>query len=203
MIPTAVAAVAVVWAASLFVPEIDVPSYTDTAAGSAVTPASPTRPSMAVLPASTPAASRHRFELAGVMATSGDGGVALISVDGQPARAFRVGATVEGDIVVREVSARGVTLGRRDGEPAIALEVQVAQAPAQATAPVAPAANPSESNRPLYDGSAEARDILRQIGSKHAPLPPSSSPSPSPLPKSPGDAALLEDVGRWPPPSGQ
>jgi general secretion pathway protein C len=54
------------------------------------------------------------LRLVGVMA-SGSQGLALIATADSPARVFRVGAAVQGDIVVKSVSAREVRLGPRDG----------------------------------------------------------------------------------------
>jgi general secretion pathway protein C len=75
-----------------------------------------------------------RFELVGVVSPrspqAGREGVALIAVDGKPAKAYRVGAAVDGDQVLKSVSARGATLGPRGGTAAITLDI----------APPAPAA---------------------------------------------------------------
>jgi general secretion pathway protein C len=69
-----------------------------------------------------------RFQLVGVVAPRGSEagrreGVALIAVDGKPAKAYRVGATVEGQTVLKAVRARGAELGPRNGAPTIALEI--------------------------------------------------------------------------------
>ncbi len=53
-----------------------------------------------------------RFVLQGVLAdVSGGGGAALIAVDGQPARPYRVGATVAPGYVLQSVARRGAVLG--------------------------------------------------------------------------------------------
>jgi general secretion pathway protein C len=137
-----------------------------------------------------------RFKLAGVMAAgasaNGHEGVALIAVDGQPARAFRIGETVERDIVVLEVSARGAVLGPRGGGPAVSLEVALAPAPTASMAP-APAAAPDVK---LQDGSAQSEENLRKFGSKHPPLPPQVLPAP----QQPANGAVpAVDDGRWRP----
>ncbi|HEV8311649.1 MAG TPA: type II secretion system protein N [Burkholderiaceae bacterium] len=59
-----------------------------------------------------------RFRLVGVVApksSSSGEGLALISVDGKPARHYRVGAVVDGDTTLLAVSARGAELGPRGG----------------------------------------------------------------------------------------
>ena len=72
-------------------------------------------------------ATDDRFQLIGVVSPpsrqAAREGVALIAVDGKPAKAFRVGAVVEGDNVLQTVAARGVTLGPRDGPALVALNL--------------------------------------------------------------------------------
>jgi general secretion pathway protein C len=80
-----------------------------------------------------------RFQLIGVVSPRSSGavreGVALIAVDGKPARAFRVGATVTGDTVLQAVRQRGATLGPRGGPGAVALELAPLPAPATGQLP--------------------------------------------------------------------
>jgi general secretion pathway protein C len=98
-------------------------------------------------PAATVAAApaqSSRFKLVGVMApldadvaspgAKGRGatmGVALLSTDGKPARAYRVGAVVDGDWVLQSVSQRGAQLGPQGG--AVALQLELPALPAAAT----------------------------------------------------------------------
>jgi general secretion pathway protein C len=74
-----------------------------------------------------PSAAASRFKLLGVMAgadaRSASAGLALLSVDGKPARAVRVGAVVEGDWVVQQVTATRVKIGPRDGPVQVALDL--------------------------------------------------------------------------------
>ena len=51
-----------------------------------------------------------RFKLTGVVADGGRGGYALIAVDGQAARPYRVGAPVSDALVLRSVAARSAAL---------------------------------------------------------------------------------------------
>jgi general secretion pathway protein C len=97
-----------------------------------------------------------RFRLVGVMAAKAtpEGptpGVALISIDGKPARAFVAGARVEDQLVLQTVSLRSASIGPAQGGPAFVLEVPLLPPPATGTlapappdgitaAPVAPAA---------------------------------------------------------------
>ena len=46
----------------------------------------------------------------GVVADRADGGAALIAIDGQPPRPYRVGATLEGGVVLQAVQRRSVRL---------------------------------------------------------------------------------------------
>jgi general secretion pathway protein C len=55
-----------------------------------------------------PAASR--YALVGVAARGSEGGAALISIDGQEARPFRVGAQLEGGMVLQSVTGRRAVL---------------------------------------------------------------------------------------------
>lgn len=80
----------------------------------------------AVVPAASDATSR--FLLVGVISSaalnSSDQGVALISTGSKPARAYRVGESLESGIVVQSVHRKGAFIGPRGGGPHYALEVQ-------------------------------------------------------------------------------
>ena len=94
-----------------------------------------------------------RFHLLGVVApkAAGGPGVALIAVEDKPARAFRVGAVVDGDLVLQAVQARGIELGPRGGAPAMRLELPPLPPPATGSLPAPPlngAAPPPAQPRP-------------------------------------------------------
>jgi len=80
-----------------------------------------------------------RFQLVGVVAPRGSetarGGVALIAVDGKPAKAYRVGAVVDGDNVVQAIRLRGADLGPAGGKVAVALNIPPPAAAATGTLP--------------------------------------------------------------------
>ncbi len=84
-----------------------------------------------------------RFRLLGIMApkaaagaASATHGVALIAVDGKMPKAYAVGASVDGDLVVRSVSLRTVSLGAgQGGAQAITLELPPLAAAATGTLP--------------------------------------------------------------------
>jgi general secretion pathway protein C len=70
-----------------------------------------------------------RFKLTGVMSpkstshsTSGQG-VALISVDGKPPRAFGVGSRIDGDLRLQAVSLRTASIGIGPGKAPVVLEM--------------------------------------------------------------------------------
>ena len=60
-----------------------------------------------------------RFALQGVVAGTPGGGAALISVDGKPARPFRVGSAVEEGLILQSATARQVTFSASQGGPAV------------------------------------------------------------------------------------
>jgi general secretion pathway protein C len=68
-----------------------------------------------------------RFHLLGVVAPTGVAaarqGVALIAVGDQPARAWRTGAVVDGELVLLSVTRRGAQLGPRGGPPSTELSL--------------------------------------------------------------------------------
>lgn len=101
--------------------------------------AAPVTAAMAVI---TPEAA-SRFRLLGIMApkaaagaASATHGVALIAVDGKMPKAYSVGASVDGDLVLRSVSLRTVSLGAgQEGAQAITLELPPLAAAATGTLP--------------------------------------------------------------------
>jgi len=81
-----------------------------------------------------------RFRLLGVMAAKADAdgatpGVALISIDGKPARAFTAGARVEDQLVLQKVSLRSASLGAAQGAASFVLEIPALPPPATGALP--------------------------------------------------------------------
>jgi general secretion pathway protein C len=80
-----------------------------------------------------------RFKLTGVMSpksTSNTGqGVALISVDGKPPRAFGVGSRIDGDLRLQAVSLRTASIGSGPGKAPVVLEMPPIAMPATGTLP--------------------------------------------------------------------
>lgn len=196
-----VAAGGVAWALYKFAPENSDPPPTGAASASANlrvnSPAPVGGDAAPSVPQGAALAAGDRFKLAGVM-LSGPVQIALISVDGRPAQLFRVGDTVDGNTVVREVSERGAALGPRDGSTALALGLSQPPPPTVNVAPpVAPVlAAPAD---PLAGRAIPSQDPLRKSGSKYLPVAPQVvSPTPKP---GEGNVAPVDD-GRWRP-SGQ
>ena len=127
----AVAASAVLWGLRLFAPGQPVPGHAVSVSGAQALRGDPIRllghveapaPETVALPAAP-----SRFKLLGVVAPrspqAAAEGLALIAIDDKPARAYRVGAVVEGDLVLQRVRARGADLGVRGADqPNMALE---------------------------------------------------------------------------------
>lgn len=84
-----------------------------------------------------------RFHLIGVVAPrsakASDEGLAVIAFDGRPAKAYRVGAAVDGDLVLQSVHARGAALGPPGQAPQVALELAALPLPATGSLPAATA----------------------------------------------------------------
>jgi general secretion pathway protein C len=80
----------------------------------------------------------ERIKLLGVVAPrhEGDkGGLALLSIDGKPARAVRAGASVDGDMVLLTVSQRGAEIGPAAGPAAVKLDLPLLPAAATGSLP--------------------------------------------------------------------
>lgn len=100
----------------------------------------------------------NRFKLIGVMAakTGPEGsapGVALIAVDGKPARAFLAGARVDENWVLQTVSLRTASIGPMQGTPALVLEIPALPPPATGSLPPVDTAS-MQSNPPPMQPAA-------------------------------------------------
>jgi general secretion pathway protein C len=82
-------------------------------------------PSAAALAAPMAVASlASRFQLVGVVAGATSGrGAAVISVDGRPARPFRVGTQVDEGVVLQSVRGRQAVLAPVSGSEVVTLEL--------------------------------------------------------------------------------
>jgi general secretion pathway protein C len=97
-------------------PAIDPVALARVLGGGLVAPATPVEPVASV--------AASRLTLVGVVATSKQAGTALISVDGKPARPYRVGAKVEEGLVLQSVGPRRASLSASvNGPPSITIEL--------------------------------------------------------------------------------
>jgi general secretion pathway protein C len=128
----AVAASAVFWLLRLWTSSPTAPPYTVSVPDKPPPRGDLTRvfgaPPAAAGPAAAPTepALASRFKLLGVAAPREGGdvsGLALIAVDGKPARGFKVGAAIDGELVLQSVHPRGAALGPRDQGPSVSLEL--------------------------------------------------------------------------------
>lgn len=140
---------AVYWSFKLLVRPGGMPPYTLLVATDQAARGDPLRlfaapAQLAAAPLAPQASSR--FRLLGVMApkvAAAEGapaqGLALIAVDGKPARAFPVGARVDGEWVLQSVSARTASIGPEGGAVVAQLEVPALPGPAMGSLPGLPA----------------------------------------------------------------
>ena len=129
------------WGLRLFVRPAAVPERTPVASAGPVARGDLTRllgvdappPTIALAAEPPPDA---RFQLIGVVAARSPAaareGVALIAVDGKPAKAYRVGAVVDGQTILKSVAVRGVALGPRN-DAASQFTLSLTPLPAAAT----------------------------------------------------------------------
>lgn len=171
----AVAASAAFWAMRLFVAGAPVPGHAVAVGAAQSLRGDPLRvlgrSELAAEVAVVPAAA-SRFRLLGVMAPrapkAADEGVALIAVDGRPARAYRVGATVDGELVLQRVRARGAELGARGAAvPSLALEVPALPPPATGVMPGL--AGGAGGSRPPVDGLGRPLMQIQPAGQSSLP----------------------------------
>ena len=133
------------WGLQVFVKPPAAPPHTQTAAATPALAGDLTRllgndpPPPAAAEAEPAVPADARFQLIGVVSpparAAAREGVALIAIDGQAPKAYKVGAVVEGDTVLQTVAARGVTLGPRNGPALVALNLPPPAPPATGTLP--------------------------------------------------------------------
>jgi general secretion pathway protein C len=134
-----------------------------------------------------PKESPSRYRLVGVMAPrsstpegTGAYGLALIAVDGKPAKAYAVGAKVENDLVLQSVGMRTASIGSAQKPRSVLLELPapgVLPAPGTpAAAGAVPPARPAAAGQPVP---------------AMAPAVPVPSPAPAPASPAPGSSNQL------------
>lgn len=171
------AASAVHWGLKLFVKAPAVPLHAKWAETGGAAQGDLTRllgadPVAAPEAAPVQAAPDPRFQLIGVLsppeAAAAREGLALIAIDGKPAKAYRVGATVDGDTVLQAVQARGATLGPRGGPALVSLNIAPPNPAATGTLP------------PATSGASPAQPPVMRPGLPTA-LPAGAAAPPQPL----------------------
>jgi general secretion pathway protein C len=98
----------------------------------------PAKPVDSVAAPTQQAALAGRLQLLGVVAPRGEdshAGVALLVLDGKPARAYRLGQAVDGDLVVQTISQRQVQIGTQGGPAAVSLDLPLMAAAATGSLP--------------------------------------------------------------------
>ena len=104
-----------------------------------------------------PAAQSTRFHLLGVLAPRSGAsaaqaspvGVALIAVDGKPARPYAVGARVDAELVLQSIARRSASIGPAQGGASFVLELPPPAPPSTGTLPRAMAGGePARANVP-------------------------------------------------------
>jgi general secretion pathway protein C len=128
-----------------------------------------------VTAAATPAQhpESERFQLVGVIAqpngSESAGGVAIVSIDGQPARPWRIGATLDGNTTLLAVAKRTADFGPAGGPSAFSL--QLPEPAAAETGTLAPAVSQSGGQPAL------APAIQAQMAPQRGGVAPQSLPS--------------------------
>lgn len=127
-----------------------------------------------------------RFKLLGVMAgrptPQGNApGVALISIDGKPARAFTAGARIEDQLVLQNVSLRSASIGASQGAAAFVLELPALPPPATGTLPNVMSDGSATPAQPYNPAPAPNAPAMAQQPLQQA-IPPAGAPPSSQQP---------------------
>lgn len=203
-----VAASAVFWALRLAASPPQVPPYAVAVGTSVVVRGDlgrlfgvPQRTAAAAQPA---AEAPSRFRLMGVMAPRAaaaqaepGSGIALIAVDGKPAKPYAVGARLDSDLVLQSVGLRTASLGPAQGARSVLLELPALPPPNSGVLPPAGGAAPGTpvgSLRTMPPGvSPPSLPAVTGAPTNQAPLLP---PTAQPPPALPTEAAPSSENGR-------
>jgi general secretion pathway protein C len=184
-----VAATAVFWGLRLFVSAPGAPSYAVAVGDSNAVRSDLSRLlGSAPITASAAAApvTSSRFRLLGIVAPKYEStedfpshGVALIAIDGKMPKAYVVGSRVDGDMLLKSVSLRTVSIGGSKDAPAITLELPLPTVAATGTltAPVGGGAYASQSPPPAaFVPPQQTMAPLNMPPSAGMPVPPGAPP---------------------------
>jgi len=193
-----VAASIVFWGLRLFVKPPVAPLHTQLAADAGPARVDLTRmlgapPAPAAAPSVQSPGLSSRFQLTGVMAPkiAGGPGIALIAVDGKMPRAYRVGAAVDGELVLQSVSLRTASIGPTQGAPAVVLELPVLPPPATGSLP------------PIASMAPPAAGPVPPMAAAPMPVQPVAPPIAQPVPQQvpqQGPQAMVQGEGNIAPP---
>ena len=179
-----VAASAVFWGFKLWAQPQPVPAHATVASTSVALRGDLTRV-LGADPVAAPAAAEApapdtRLTLVGVVSPKSERhareGLALISIDGKPAKSYRVGALVDGNRVLQAVSLRGANLGPAGGATQVSLNI----------------APPAEAARGRIDSEQPPTVQSRHPG---LPLATSSAPATAPAPPPGSDVLPMPEPG--------
>ena len=129
--------------------------------------------------AAVPVAESSRFRLLGVLAPMpadnktarvSTAGVALIAVDGKPARPFAVGARVDAELVLQSIARRSASIGPAQGGPSVVLELPPPVA--AATGSLARAVADGDAPRPMAPIPQTGPPLMLPQIQRPAPPPP-------------------------------
>jgi general secretion pathway protein C len=98
----------------------------------------PVKASAPQVDTSAASALASRMKLLGVVAPRQENdraGVALISIDGKPPKAIRVGGVIEGDTVLQSLTQRGASIGPAGGPATATLDLPLLPPPATGSLP--------------------------------------------------------------------
>lgn len=96
-----------------------------------------------------------RLKLLGVIAprSGTDQGVALLSIDGKPARAVRVGGVIDGEMTLLAINQRGAQIGPGQGQVLVSLDLPPLPAPNTGTLPAPTGVVNGSTPMPLSGGA--------------------------------------------------
>jgi general secretion pathway protein C len=145
----------------------------------------------------TPSPASDRYQLVGVIAPkAGTQGIAIVTVDNQPAKAWHVGATVDGDTTLIAVARRSAQFGPSGGPTAFTLELpppaaaQTGTLPDATSPPTAPAGPANTLGRGIGGQANAAQMRAREGGFLGARpglrMPPGGRPGPGGFQPQPG-----------------
>jgi len=126
--------------------------------------AGPVKASAPAVDPSATSALASRLKLLGVVAPrhEGDaGGVALLSIDGKPPKAIRVGGVIDGDMVLKSLTQHGASIGTADGPATTTLDLPLLPPPPTGALPPVSGFSTSDNNLPHGPGGMPPPEASR------------------------------------------